>query len=61
MIDHGYSARVKRLGIPDQVIEHGEPHELYRECGFDAVGIMRAAQEMIAVDVRLSEVRLSLE
>lgn len=61
MIDHGYSARVKRLGIPDQVIEHGEPHELYRECGFDTVGIMRAAQEMIAVDVRLSEVRLSLE
>ncbi len=60
MAKHGYVARVKRLGIPDRVIEHGEPHELYRECGFDAAGIVRAAQEMVVEEVRLSEVRLSL-
>ncbi len=54
MTEHGYSARVKRLGIPDRIIEHGEPHELYRECGYDALGIERAAQEMIAAEVRLS-------
>jgi len=54
MAEHGYAARVKRLGIPDRVIEHGEPHELHHECGFDAAGIVRAAQEMVAIDVRLS-------
>ncbi len=52
--EHGYTARVKRLGIPDRIIEHGEPHELYRECGYDALGIARAAQDMIAVSVRLA-------
>ncbi len=59
MAEHGYAACVKRLGIPDRVIEHGEPHELYHECGFDAAGIVRAVQEMVAEVVRLSEVRLS--
>jgi 1-deoxy-D-xylulose-5-phosphate synthase len=61
MTDHGYTARVKRLGIPDLVIEHGEPHELYHECGFDVKGIVRAAQELVAEQVRLPEVRLSVE
>jgi len=60
MIEHGYTARVKRLGIPDRVIDHGEPHELYRECGFDTAGVVRAAQEIVAEEVRLSELRLSL-
>jgi len=61
MAEHGYTARVKRLGIPDRIIEHGEPGELHHECGFDTAGIVRAAQEMVAVEVRLSEVRLSLK
>ncbi len=30
MTDHGYHARIKRLGIPDRFIEHGEQKELYR-------------------------------
>ena len=34
MADNGYNAQVKRLGIPDKFIEHGEPNELYTECGF---------------------------
>ena len=34
MSENGYSALVKRLGIPDKFIEHGEPNELYTECGF---------------------------
>jgi len=42
MADHNYQAEVKRLGIPDRVIEHGEQHELHRECGYDADGIERA-------------------
>ena len=44
--EHNLHARVKRLGIPDAVIEHGEQSELFRECGFDADGIVRAALEM---------------
>ncbi len=47
MAEHGYSARVKRLGIPDAVIEHGEQIELYRECGFDANGIADAIRQLL--------------
>jgi len=45
-------AKVRRLGIPDEVIEHGEQIELYRECGFDAAGIVKTALEMAEI-VRL--------
>ena len=34
MSEHGYQAQLKRLGIPDRFIDHGEPKELYAECGF---------------------------
>lgn len=46
MANHGYAARVKRLGIPDAVIEHGEQLELHRECGFDPAGIAEAVREL---------------
>jgi 1-deoxy-D-xylulose-5-phosphate synthase len=45
--DHGYSARIKRLGIPDLVIEHGEQMELYDECGYDLKGIKQAVLEVL--------------
>ena len=35
MADHKYKADVKRLGIPDKIVEHGEQIELHAECGFD--------------------------
>ncbi|WP_234736234.1 1-deoxy-D-xylulose-5-phosphate synthase [Tellurirhabdus bombi] len=47
MSNHGYLARIKRLGIPDAVIEHGEQIELQRECGFDPEGIARTVKQMI--------------
>jgi 1-deoxy-D-xylulose-5-phosphate synthase len=47
MANHGYMARVKRLGIPDTVIEHGEQIELHRECGFDPAGIAEAVRELL--------------
>ena len=47
MVDHGYSARVKRLGIPDAIVEHGEQIELHRECGFDPEGIADAVRELM--------------
>lgn len=53
MVDHGYSAQVKRLGIPDEVIEHGEQIELHRECGFDPAGIAESVRSLSEV-VRIS-------
>ncbi|RFS17284.1 1-deoxy-D-xylulose-5-phosphate synthase [Emticicia sp. C21] len=48
MADHEYTAKVKRLGIPDRIVEHGEQIELHRECGFDPEGIADAAREMVS-------------
>ena len=44
MVDQGYQAQVKRLGIPDDIIEHGEQLELHRDCGFDPEGIANAVK-----------------
>ncbi|MDZ7934817.1 MAG: 1-deoxy-D-xylulose-5-phosphate synthase [Emticicia sp.] len=46
MADNGYTAKVKRLGIPDRIVEHGEQIELHKECGFDPAGIASAVREM---------------
>jgi 1-deoxy-D-xylulose-5-phosphate synthase len=51
MVDHGYTSQVKRLGIPDAIIEHGEQIELHRECGFDPEGIAQAVREMASIKV----------
>ena len=47
MADHNYTADVKRLGIPDAVIEHGEQIELQHEAGFDPEHIEKAVMEML--------------
>ena len=38
----GYDVRVTSLGIGDRFVEHGTPAELYRECGYDRAGILKA-------------------
>ncbi len=48
MADKGYSATVKRLGIPDKVVEHGQQIELHRECGFDPEAIVNSVLTMMA-------------
>ncbi|HUE74952.1 MAG TPA: transketolase C-terminal domain-containing protein, partial [Pirellulaceae bacterium] len=40
------ASRVKRLGIPDQFIEHGERGELLADLGLDAAGIARTCREI---------------
>lgn len=50
MMDHGYQAQVKRLGIPDEIIEHGEQIELQEACGFDPRGIASAVRSMATVE-----------
>ncbi|MEX2379776.1 MAG: 1-deoxy-D-xylulose-5-phosphate synthase [Vicingaceae bacterium] len=46
MANHGYQAQVKRMGIPDEVIEHGSQDELYAECHFDTASIRKMANKM---------------
>lgn len=47
MVDHQYDAAVRRLGIPDKVIEHGEQIELHNESGFGPTGIEKAVMSML--------------
>ncbi|MDQ6481064.1 1-deoxy-D-xylulose-5-phosphate synthase [Dyadobacter sp. LHD-138] len=53
MIDQGYNSRVKRLGIPDALVEHGEPSELHHECGFDTEGIIDAIRALMHTSAEL--------
>lgn len=46
MADHGYSAKVTRLGIPDRFVEHGSQQQLYKECGFDTDSIRQLLSTM---------------
>lgn len=48
MNDQGYQAQVERLGIPDRVIEHGDPAEHQADCGYDKDGIVRTVKELLA-------------
>jgi 1-deoxy-D-xylulose-5-phosphate synthase len=47
MSDNNYSAQVKRLGIADEFIEHGEPKELYEEVGLSVNAITEEALQLI--------------
>lgn len=46
MADHNYHAEVVRLGIPDTIVEHGEQHELWAECGYDYAAIAQQVRDM---------------
>lgn len=50
MADNGYTASVKRIGIPDEVIEHGEQIELHRETGMDPQSIADAVIQMLETE-----------
>jgi len=39
---HGLALPLLQLGLPDQVIEHGDPNKLLVQCGLDAAGIEQA-------------------
>ncbi|MDQ1770098.1 1-deoxy-D-xylulose-5-phosphate synthase [Labilibaculum sp. A4] len=46
--DNHYQVRVKRLGVPDKWVEQGTQQELYRECGYDKLGIIESVTEILA-------------
>lgn len=52
MADNGYSAKVKRLGVPDRFIEHGTQDELYDECGYGKTAIFEAVNEMVQAKIK---------
>ncbi|MES1161197.1 MAG: transketolase C-terminal domain-containing protein, partial [Bacteroidota bacterium] len=51
---HHYNATIRILGIPDQIVEHGTPRELQKECGYDAAGVAAAVREMMKDKVTVS-------
>lgn len=55
MAQHNYKAEVKILGIPDRIVEHGSPKELYHECHYDAPAIAEAVREMMKGKVTVNE------
>ena len=49
--DHDYQIGIKRLGIPDRIVEHGEQPQLHEECGFDKEAIKQAVVELTEVSL----------
>ena len=47
MADSGVALPVKRIGIPDNFIEHGSPAELYHMLGMDLSGVARVLKQYI--------------
>jgi 1-deoxy-D-xylulose-5-phosphate synthase len=45
MAKNNYAADVKMLGIPDKIVEHGTPKELYVECNYDVNAIVEAVKQ----------------
>lgn len=50
MVDNEYTAKVKRLGVPDAFIEHGTQEELYNQCGYDANAIAETIKTMVCLE-----------
>lgn len=55
MATHNYMADVKIMGIPDRIVEHGTPKQLYDEIGIDANGIVKTVKLLMSNKV-LSEI-----
>jgi 1-deoxy-D-xylulose-5-phosphate synthase len=51
MAENGYNAKVAVMGIPDRIVEHGTPKELYKEIGLDADSIAAKIRSMMDIQV----------
>ena len=54
MAENNYKAEVKIMGIPDTLVEHGTPKQLYEEIGIDANGIAKTIRAMMYVKVTVN-------
>ncbi|MEM9983759.1 MAG: 1-deoxy-D-xylulose-5-phosphate synthase [Bacteroidota bacterium] len=51
MMEHDHMAKVVRLGIPDEFIDHGTQAELWAECGYDKAAIIQAVKDLVEAKV----------
>ena len=54
MNTYNYKATIRIMGIPDRLVEHGSPKQLYREIELDAEGIAKTLRELAEVKVLVS-------
>ncbi|MDR2281983.1 MAG: 1-deoxy-D-xylulose-5-phosphate synthase [Sphingobacterium sp.] len=47
MADHKYTANLVRLGIPDEIVDHGEQPELWRLCNYDANAVIEVCRKLM--------------
>ena len=47
MADNSYNAKVVRLGIPDQFIDHGTQDELHHDCFYDVEAQVKSAKKLM--------------
>ena len=47
MADNNYVGQIVRLGIPDEIIEHGEPEQLHVDCGYDTESIKNTVIKLL--------------
>lgn len=52
MVKHNYKADIKMMGIPDAIIEHGTPKQLYKEIGIDAEAIANMIRELDKIEIK---------
>jgi 1-deoxy-D-xylulose-5-phosphate synthase len=57
---NGLSDRIKvvRMGVPDEIVPHGDPKLLLGHYGLDADGIHKRVVEALGADVRTDKTRL---
>lgn len=55
MAANNYHAEVKMMGIPDKIIEHGSPKQLYEEIGIDSNHIADAIRDMAKAGVNTTQ------
>lgn len=51
MAAHKYTAEVVVMGIPDRLVEHGTPKQLYEEIGIHPAGIAATIRKMVSAPV----------
>lgn len=54
--DNGYKADIRRLGIPDEVVEHGEQPELHHLCGYDQEAIEKIILSLVGLPQSIPDI-----
>ena len=50
LAEEGVNTPTRCLGIPDRLVEHGDPKQIRREIDLDREGIAKAVKFLLAVD-----------